>query len=425
MANGLGNLVNAIADTPTRMTVLGLGRELTRLDRTVSTLSRNRQIQTSHADLLDLDYANAGHTGFASSAALSAHINDVANIHAVTLQQAIAAGATASSEPTFNGGIDLGSSGRIDSNVVNAAGAVSFELQPSVALTSGTDRWLARIRDQGGNTRLSIASNGAISMFSEGASAGGALYVAGSLPSTMNYGIFFAPTWAGAGVTALGIANSATGGWFGPLDSASCTATTLVGGTFTNDSVVNRAHTNIIGGLFAPVGSVFTAGAVAHGTISGWMVRQIPTAKTSTATAARGGYIPDLFSGATPVTPLSQGLIIDEQTRGSTTNNGLLLNQSGAAYKALAIRDQTTYFLSRAAGVLGVTATTFEVNAALFHTGATAGFYNVGPIARPTNAGAAAAFVANTSGIADDSATFDGYTLGQIAKALRNLGLLT
>lgn len=52
------------------------------------------------------------------------------------------------------------------------------------------------------------------------------------------------------------------------------------------------------------------------------------------------------------------------------------------------------------------------------------GFWNATPIIQPTTGIAAAAFVANTSGIADDSATFDGYTIGQVVKALRNVGLL-
>lgn len=61
----------------------------------------------------------------------------------------------------------------------------------------------------------------------------------------------------------------------------------------------------------------------------------------------------------------------------------------------------------------------------LDHRGTKAGFFNVGAIARITTGVAAAAFVANTSGISDDTATFGGYTLGQIAQALQNYGLLT
>ena len=57
-------------------------------------------------------------------------------------------------------------------------------------------------------------------------------------------------------------------------------------------------------------------------------------------------------------------------------------------------------------------------------TGQKLGLWNATPIVQPTTAIAAATFVANTSGIVDDTATFDGYTIGQIAKALRNIGAL-
>ena len=52
------------------------------------------------------------------------------------------------------------------------------------------------------------------------------------------------------------------------------------------------------------------------------------------------------------------------------------------------------------------------------------GIWGATPIVQPTTAVAAATFVANTSGIVNDTATFDGYTIGQVVKALRNAGLL-
>lgn len=52
------------------------------------------------------------------------------------------------------------------------------------------------------------------------------------------------------------------------------------------------------------------------------------------------------------------------------------------------------------------------------------GLWNATPIVQPTTAIAASTFAANTSGIVDDTATFDGYTLGQVVKALRNMGAL-
>ena len=53
------------------------------------------------------------------------------------------------------------------------------------------------------------------------------------------------------------------------------------------------------------------------------------------------------------------------------------------------------------------------------------GLYGVTAVARATTAGAAATFVANTSGIANDTATWGGYTIGQVVTALRNIGILT
>jgi hypothetical protein len=50
--------------------------------------------------------------------------------------------------------------------------------------------------------------------------------------------------------------------------------------------------------------------------------------------------------------------------------------------------------------------------------------WNATPIVQPTTAIAAATFAANTSAIANDTATFDGYTIGQVVKALRNMGAL-
>jgi len=52
------------------------------------------------------------------------------------------------------------------------------------------------------------------------------------------------------------------------------------------------------------------------------------------------------------------------------------------------------------------------------------GFWNATPIAQPTTAVAAAAFVASAGTAVNDASTFDGYTIKQVVKALRNEGLL-
>lgn len=52
------------------------------------------------------------------------------------------------------------------------------------------------------------------------------------------------------------------------------------------------------------------------------------------------------------------------------------------------------------------------------------GFFGATPVAQPTTAGTAATFVANSGTAVNDASTFDGYTIKQVVKALRNLGLL-
>lgn len=52
------------------------------------------------------------------------------------------------------------------------------------------------------------------------------------------------------------------------------------------------------------------------------------------------------------------------------------------------------------------------------------GFFNATPIIQPTTAVAAATFTANTGTAVNDASTFDGYTIQQVVKALRNLGIL-
>lgn len=58
------------------------------------------------------------------------------------------------------------------------------------------------------------------------------------------------------------------------------------------------------------------------------------------------------------------------------------------------------------------------------NTGQKLSFWNKTPIIQPTTSIAAAAFTANTSGTLNDTATFGGYTIGQIAAALINVGIL-
>lgn len=58
-------------------------------------------------------------------------------------------------------------------------------------------------------------------------------------------------------------------------------------------------------------------------------------------------------------------------------------------------------------------------------TGNKLGFFGATSVVQPTTSGADATFVAGAGTAVNDASTFDGYTLKQVVKALRNLGLLT
>lgn len=126
-----------------------------------------------------------------------------------------------------------------------------------------------------------------------------------------------------------------------------------------------------------------------------------PTA-TGTITTAYG-----VFIEAQDITNVGTGYGVYQEGTADLNFFGGSVQLSGG------ITDATNVALGTGTGTKLGTATTQKL-----------GFWNATPIVQPTTAIAAATFVANTSGIVDDTATFDGYTLGQIVKALRNAGLL-
>jgi hypothetical protein len=52
------------------------------------------------------------------------------------------------------------------------------------------------------------------------------------------------------------------------------------------------------------------------------------------------------------------------------------------------------------------------------------GLFGASPVVQPTTAVAAATFVAGAGTAVNDASTFDGYTIKQVVKALRTLGML-
>jgi hypothetical protein len=95
----------------------------------------------------------------------------------------------------------------------------------------------------------------------------------------------------------------------------------------------------------------------------------------------------------------------------ATGASGVTLN--GIFSNAITLADSRNIVFGTGAGTKIASATNQKI-----------AFWNATPIVQPTTAVAASTFVTNTSLIANDSATFDGYTIGQVVKALRNLGIL-
>jgi len=251
--------------------------------------------------------------------------------------------------------------------------------------------------------------------------------IRGTAPSTVNYGIFFNPSFASttAGVTLVGFANATFGALFGPADSTG-TNTTLVGGLFYNDVSTAKVRSNVIGGIFRPAYGTFAAGTagtpLAQGNVYGWLHQGAGGAsgKHVTFTATYGGYISIPFTSLSTGGSITNayGLYVEEQIWG-TTKYGIFLANATTGYKALAIRDTNTWIGSDAAGQLDIGATSFKVQSTNI------GFYNVAPVARATTGIAAAAFTANSGTAVNDASTFGGYTLKQVVQALQSVGILT
>ena len=107
-----------------------------------------------------------------------------------------------------------------------------------------------------------------------------------------------------------------------------------------------------------------------------------------------------------------------------TVSNGgqlTLLNSSGVEGIKLDGQNSNALTLGAGANIWFDTATGTKIGAA---TNQKIGFWNATPIVQPTTAVAAATVVNGTGGTVKHDDTFDGYTLQQVVKALRNAGLL-
>ena len=100
---------------------------------------------------------------------------------------------------------------------------------------------------------------------------------------------------------------------------------------------------------------------------------------------------------------------------GLIVNNGLTVNNGATVNAGLTVNSATLL-----TGNLTVNGNTRlgNANADLL------GFYTTSGVAQATTSGAAATFVVVSGTAVNTGSTFDGYTVGQVVRSLRNTGLL-
>lgn len=354
-----------------------------------------------------------------------------------------------SAQDVHNAGVSLGTTPILTSALAtDLAGDIALKYKPGNALTSGGDRFLHVFQDSAGVSYFDIASDGSYYFGTGGLAHPTGIYMGvGSsvvtIDNTLYFGIKFGPKWGTtAGITALGITFVAAAAYFSAADNVSSTATTLIGGIFTNNLLSVRAHTNVIGGVFLAYEGSAPVGVAAHGNLYGWLVKGTGTGMSSTATNSYGGYIENTLTGTTPTTTNQYGLVIDEQTRGVTIKNGLLLNSATAGYKCLVLGSQSNWLAWETATTFSLNATTVLCKADLdisaknivtdtttgtkFGTATTQkiGFWNKTPVIQlaaytPTNVTTNRAFNANSTSI-DELAD----VLGTLIADLQSVGLV-
>jgi hypothetical protein len=246
--------------------------------------------------------------------------------------------------------------------------------------------------DNGTNDALIVQGDGQVYSYGKGF---------GSTNTAFGSGVFANTTPANANNTGFGrsvLANLTTGGSNTGIGSEALSALTT---GYSNMALGYQALQYITGAKNSNVGVGSTAGRLITA----------GTNNTGTSDSLFLGF-DSRPSGATD----SNTIVIGSQSRGNgsnTTTIGTTSTTANYIYGDFNVTDADNFIIGTTTGTKIGTATSQKI-----------GFWNTTPIIQPTTGVAAATFTANTSGIADDTATFDGYTIGQVVKALRNTGLL-
>lgn len=306
---------------------------------------------------------------------------------------------TFATETVHNGGIDIGTSGRFDSNVGDASGAKQFLFKPTIALTltAAQSRSIFRIEPAGSTTPyMEINAEGSFT-FNSSAPTGAAssIYSFGGATSVFtnaSYGVLFAPTGAfataGVSLSAVGLgsagaaANATVVGVFGSQGGSSNTSVVNTYGGLFSIAPAPRAttgYTRVYAGIFGTSQTTSASGVPAWTNVGGIFIRKdvAGTSMKAAYTNYHGIYIEanDTESSNTSAAITNDyGMLIEQRARGSSTNYGIFLNNASSGYKAIAIREAGTWIGANDSGHLDLNAdTSVDINNILSITGTTGG----------------------------------------------------
>lgn len=271
-----------------------------------------------------------------------------------------------------------------------------------------------------------------------------ALHVTATMPSTYSYlpqGVFFDITSAGTQTNASfpqrGLQVTLGAGYTGGTSTSTIVGTNSTVGTSTG-IVVGGTPLGNSALLYAAIGNTTgnnygAAGFARFGNISIGIVGRVGLNTTQDAkTGAKYIGVFGVARNNTGVGSVSLGGYFGLNISDPTFDNAALIaDNADAAYPIFMARDNGTTKWSiedggnttwaDAVNMVFNTATGTKIGTA---TTQKIGFWNAAPIVQPTTAVAAATRVGGGGTTVTDTDTFDGYTIAQLVKALRNTGLL-
>ncbi|MGH7177311.1 MAG: hypothetical protein ACREJC_08030, partial [Tepidisphaeraceae bacterium] len=270
------------------------------------------------------------------------------------------------------GGMDLAGTGALSNEIVSetvdAAGASAFSFRAANNFIAGTDRDYFHVYRPAGNVFRIFADDSVLLgpiTFTGGVLNYGSQPPSGSSVFTV---LNLVPTnLTGVGGSILGFSNATSGTVIGAKSSTDTANVNIFGSAVSVNPSLNRVWSKVWA-VPTRVQPTFSAGTRVHTEGGGfWFLGLVGTASsiTNTFTDFYGAKIDKaLASGSSSFNLFTNdyGIYVGERVDGGTIKNGIFLANATSGYKALVIRDQTTYMGSDAAGDLDLTGTNIDVN---------------------------------------------------------------